>query len=302
MLICDSHADTLYRLAVRPGEPCDVTPERLRAGGVNVQTLALFVGGKPDHARVREVMEASLLQVKRMTDGGVKQIADPRQAREGEQAFMLSVEGCDLLEDDFDLLYRWREKGVRIAALTWNHVNACGMPAMKGDERLPAFGLKAAKEMQRIGIAVDTSHLCEKAFWDLMEGGVVPMASHSCCRALVDTPRNLTDEQLKKLFSTGGYVGVNFYPWFLRGGVTASLEDIAKHVLHMLDLGGENFIGFGSDFDGIECKPEGLDSPADLPRLLDCLRNHGVDEAQIEKIAGRNLLAYFDRVAPEGEK
>lgn len=301
MLICDTHADTLCRLAMREGDSTDVTPESLRAGGVSLQTLALFVGGKPDHESIRRVMDASHEKIRYFSDAGVHQVHDPRDARAGEMAFMLSVEGCDLLSDDFDLLYRWRECGVRIAALTWNHVNACGMPAMKGNEPLPAFGARAAKEMQRIGISVDTSHLCEQAFWDLLDLGIVPMASHSCCRALCDCPRNLTDAQLKALFAAGGYVGVNFYPAFLKENGKAAIEDVARHISHMLSLGGEDNIGLGSDFDGIERKPEGLSSPADLPALFDSLRKRGITEMQIEKIAGRNLISYFERFAPEKE-
>ncbi len=301
MLIADTHADTLYRLAEHKGEACDITPETLRAGGVSLQTLALFVGGRPDHESIRRVTDDSYRMLPRLTDAGIRQIDDPRDAREGECAVMLSVEGCDLLSDDFSLIERWRGMGVRIAALTWNHVNACGTPAVRDDERLPAFGARAAKEMQRVGIAVDVSHLCEKAFFDLLDLGIIPMASHSCCRALCDHPRNLTDAQLKALFAAGGYVGVNFYPRFLDQDGRATMNDVAAHVKRIVSLGGEDHVGFGSDFDGIETKPDGLSSPADLPRLIECLRLNGLTEAQAEKIAGRNLIAYFDRVFPRGE-
>ena len=91
---------------------------------------------------------------------------------------------------------------------------------------------------------------------------------------------------------------MNFYPHFLSESGAATIADVVKHIQHMLDLGGENCVGFGSDFDGIECKPEGLHNPADLPKLIAYLRESGIPEKTVEKISGRNLLAYFDRVFP----
>ena len=116
--------------------------------------------------------------------------------------------------------------------------------------------------------------------------------------ALCNHRRNLTDDQLKALFSAGGYVGVNFYPHFLREDGKAGIEDVCDHVMHMLSLGGEDHVGFGSDFDGIEVKPEGLNGPQDFPSLLSALRARGLSEAQLEKIAGKNLLCYYDRIDP----
>lgn len=299
MLLCDTHADTLYSLAMHPQEEKDVTLEKLRQGGVSAQTLALYVGSSdklPDIARAFEKMFAQEAFLRRQ---GWKKLDDYRDAAAGESAYILSVEGCDLLDNRLDLLSEWRDRGVRMAALCWNYENSLGVPA-KIDQRRPLkpFGREAAKEMQRLGIAPDTSHLNRQGFYDLLEMSVIPLASHSCCDKLCAHCRNLTDDQLRALFAAGGYVGVNFYPWFLREDGKADLDSVCDHVLHMFEMGGEKQVGFGSDFDGIECKPNGLTGPQDFPRLLERLRHRGLTEKEITGLAGENLLAYYDRIDP----
>lgn len=303
MIILDTHADTLYRRSQHPHDKLDVTPEKLKQGGVSVQTMALFVGGSPALPDIAAAFDGMWRESEKLPKEGLKQVTDYRDARDGEAAFIFSVEGCDLLEGHLELLADWRKKGVRMAALTWNYKNCIGTPAkLDAFSPLTPFGKEAVKEMMRLGIAPDTSHLNERGFYDLLEMGIVPLASHSCCKALCNHARNLTDDQLKALFQAGGYVGVNFYPYFLREDGKADLESVCDHVAHMLDMGGEGHIGFGSDFDGIECKPKGLSGPQDFPALLNALRRRGVTEDQIEGIAGKNLMAYYDRIDPRNTK
>ena len=300
MILIDTHADTLHRRAKHPGTETDITPERLRRGGVTVQTMALFVGGSPaleDIARTFDLMWQAGEEMK--AADGLSFLTDYRDAREGQSAFMYSVEGCDLLDGDLALLADWRSRGVRMAALTWNYENCVGTPA-KTDSQTPLkpFGREAVREMARLGIAPDTSHLNQRGFFDLLDLGLRPLASHSCCAALCGHCRNLTDDQLKALFQAGGYVGVNFYPWFLSENGRADLDTVCDHVLHMMDLGGAGMIGFGSDFDGIECKPRGLAGPQDFPALLSALRHRGLTEEDVRGLAGENLLRYYDRIDP----
>lgn len=301
MILCDTHADTLFSRGMRPerSAACDVTMNKLMQGGVSVQTLALYVGGKSDLSHVAAVFESMFTALEQIRREGWQQLSDYRDAREGESAFILSVEGCDLLDGNLSMIEDWRKMGVRMAALTWNHENCVATPAALGpDKGLKPFGREAVKEMQRLGIAVDTSHLNVRGFYDLLEMGIVPLASHSCCSALCDHKRNLTDQQLKDLFSAGGYVGVNFYPHFLRKDGKAAVSDVCDHILHMMEMGGEKHIGFGSDFDGIECKPDGLSGPQDFPALLSALKDRGLSDSQIRGIAGENLLHYYDRIDP----
>ncbi len=299
MIFCDTHCDTVYALTVRPGMPTDVTLERLEKAGVSLQTLALYVGASPKKADIVRLFDRMFKTFLGLTAAGWRQAMDPREAREGEVRVMLSIEGCEILEDSLESIALWRQRGVRMAAITWNYENGLATPAkVDSTTGLKPYGRQAIREMARLGIAPDTSHLNERGFWDILEMGVVPLASHSCCRALCGHQRNLTDEQLKALFRAGGYVGLNFYPWFLSDDGKCTLDTLADHVIHMLDLGGEGYIGFGSDFDGIEEKVPGLDNPLDVPALIETLQRRGVTGDILSGIAGKNLLAYYDRFDP----
>ena len=304
MLIADTHSDTLYAMGVHhlDWSRLMITPERMRQGGVSLQTFALWTGPKGNQGDVAAIAAAEMGAVPELLHAGLRQVDDPSGSKEGEHCFMLSIEGGELFEDGLHTIADWRRKGVRMAALTWNHDNAIGFPAKGGSRKgLTDYGVKAAREMQRLGMAVDTSHLNEAGFFDLFaKTDRVPMASHSCVRRLCDHPRNLSDEQLRMLIRDGGYVGINFYPYFLNADGEATIDTVVEHIDAVCQMGGAGIVGFGSDFDGIECTPDGLENPACIPALLDRLRARGYDEATIAGIAGENLRGYYSRVVNPG--
>lgn len=297
MRICDAHADTLYNLVTVPGKANDLTMERLKKGGVSLQTLAMYVGPKATLEEVEALFDRMLAAFEDLKRRGWAQAFDPGEAVEGETRFMLSIEGCEVFARGLDVIQRYRDLGVRMAAVTWNHENALGTPhCVNATDGLKPYGLEAVREMQRLKIAVDVSHLNEAGFYDILnKTDVPPMASHSCCRAIRDHSRNLTDRQLRDLFGAGGFVGLNFYPSFLGTG-PCTLDTLVDHYDHLLQMGGEGKIGFGSDFDGIETKPEGLDNPEDFPNLIGALRRRGYGEQTIKSIAGEGLIDYFKRI------
>lgn len=299
MFIADTHSDTLFAMAFAPDSPLMITPDRLRQGGVTLQVCALWTGRDGNRGDVDAITTAELNAMPRLTQGGIRQVFDPRDAKPGENCFMLSIEGGEVFEKGIHTVQAWRDKGVRMAALLWNNENALGYPAKSGDQRgLTAYGVQVVKEMQRVGMAVDVSHLNDAGFFDIFsKTNLPPMASHSCCRALCDHFRNLTDEQLRLIIREGGFVGVNFYPHFLSKDGKADAALIARHIDHICQLGGAENVGFGSDFDGIEVTPDNVRNPADIPNLLDELRRLGYDDAAIAGIAGENLLKYFQRIA-----
>ena len=301
MYIADTHSDTLYAMGVQhaPADRLMITPERLCQGGVTLQVFALWTGGKGNKGDVAGIVQAELSQVPGLIAAGLRQVTDPADAKVGEQCFMLSVEGGEVFEPGLHTVQLYRDKGVRMAALLWNNENALGYPAKSGDKRgLTDYGLQVAREMQRVGMAVDVSHLNEAGFYDLFaKTDRPPMASHSCCRALCDHFRNLTDEQLRLMIREGGFVGVNFYPHFLSEDGRADAALIARHIDHICQLGGAEIVGFGSDFDGIETTPDNVRHPGDIPNLLDELRRLGYDDAAVAGIAGENLKRYFARIA-----
>ncbi len=297
MRICDAHCDTLYNLVTGQELGNDITLERLEKGGVSLQTMAMYVGPPATPEEVKQLFDKMLVAYEGLKAQGWQQADDPSEAVAGEVRTMLSIEGCEVFALGLHLIEEYRKKGVRMAAVTWNHLNALGTPhCIDATTGLTPFGLDAVREMQRHKIAVDISHLNLAGVEDIMnKTDVPPMASHSCCRAIKNHSRNLTDGQLKDLFAAGGFVGLNFYPAFLSDG-PSTLDTLVDHFDHMMKLGGEGKIGFGSDFDGIGSKPEGLDNPLDYPNLLNKLRERGYTQRQVESIAGEAMIDYFTRI------
>ena len=139
-------------------------------------------------------------------------------------------------------------------------------------------------------VALDVSHLSDDGVRDALEFSTRPIfASHSNARALCEHTRNLTDDQIKAIIEKKGYIGVNFYSYFLARGRDAVLEDVFRHIDYIAQMGGIDVLGFGSDFDGIEKWPDGLAHPGDYPNLIALLRSHGYSERDIAAIAGGNL-------------
>lgn len=298
MFIADTHSDTLYALGVTHEQHPMITPERLKQGGITLQTFALWTGRDGNKGDYEAIVAAEMRQVPWCLAKGLKQVDDPSEAVEGKNAFMLSIEGGEVFEKDLATVEAWRQKGVRMTALLWNNDNRLGYPAKHGDKRgLTDYGVAVVKKMQRVKMAVDTSHLNEAGFYDIFaKTNHAPLASHSCCKALCDHPRNLTDDQLRLLSRNGGYVGVNFYPFFLSNDGKADVKRVAEHIDHICQLGGEKIVGFGSDFDGIEVTPDGLENPAQVSNLLEELRRRGYTEEAVEGVAGKNLLRYFENL------
>ncbi len=299
MYIADTHSDTLFAMALAPNDPLMITPQRLREGGVTLQVCALWTGRKGNKGDVDAIVSAELAAMPRLIEAGIRKVDDPAEAMPGENCFMLSIEGGEVFEKGIHTVQEWRDKGVRMAALLWNNENAIGYPAKSGDKRgLTAYGLQVAKEMQRLGMAVDVSHLNEAGFYDLFsKTNKAPMASHSCCRKLCDHFRNLTDDQLRLMIREGGFVGVNFYPHFLSEDGKADAALIARHIDHICQLGGAEIVGFGSDFDGIEVTPADVNHPGEIPNIFAELRKLGYDDKAIQGIAGENLVKYYARIA-----
>lgn len=304
MFVVDTHCDTLLARSVSSNEftkrpTPDVTPERLRDGGVTLQVCALFsgsVGPKGTGADApRAMADAQFAALSQLTDNGVRQVDSPFDAKEGETSLMLSIEGGEIIGESLQDLRDYRRLGVRLMALTWNFENAIAYPHCQGGHhRLKPFGWDVVREMNRLGIAADVSHLGEGGFWDLIfHNDKPPMASHSCCRKLRNHTRNLTNDQIRALIECGGWMGINFYTSFLTDTGYANLDTVVDHMAHVADLGGIGILGLGSDFDGIESAPEGLEHPGKVPALLAALKRRGFSDADIEGIAGKNFLRYM---------
>ena len=212
---------------------------------------------------------------------------------------LLAIEGLGN-QPDFSLgdIKDYYDAGVRIMSLVWNHDNALCGGNLGEDTGLTPLGKEVLFEMEKQRIILDVSHISDKGFSDVVENYTLPFcATHSVSRALVDHPRNLTDEQFLEIVKRGGVCGVNFYPPFLTGENTADCNDVIRHIEHFLSLGGENSIGLGSDFDGMPIVPSDLKNSKDFNNLFSALSSLNYSNELIEKIAFRNFTTFFAKQA-----
>ncbi len=210
---------------------------------------------------------------------------------------LLSIEGGGAIGGRMERLREMYVRGVRMMTLTWNGScelgDGCGVPNAQG---LTAFGRHVVKEMERLGMVIDVSHLSERGFYDVAEETSCPfIASHSNSRAICEHPRNLTDEQFRVLVHRSGLVGINLYPEFLGPEKSNGCEMIYRHLCHFLELGGENTVALGTDFDGAEM-PEDLQSVDRLPVLREYLLKKNLPEKQIDKFFFQNAYDFFHKV------
>jgi membrane dipeptidase len=225
--------------------------------------------------------------------------------KRGKIAALIGIEGGHAIEDSLRLLRDYYALGVRYMTLT--HTNTNNWADSSGDmtkagvthhNGLTGFGKEVVREMNRLGMMVDISHVADKTFWDALDVSKSPLiASHSSCRALANVPRNMTDEMIVALAGKGGVIQINFNCGFLSTTATgepgkprAKLADVVAHIDHVKQIAGIGAIGIGSDFDGVDCTPEGLDDVSKFPNLTRALLEKGYSPEDIRKIYGGNLL------------
>ena len=206
-------------------------------------------------------------------------------------AGLLSVEGGEALAGNIENLGLFYEMGVRIITLCWNYQNEIADGVMSaGYAGLTDFGKTVVSEMNRFGMLIDVSHLSEKSFWDVIECSKMPIsATHSNAKKIKNHPRNLSDAQIKAILKKNGCIGINIYPEFVSGN-TCNICDIVRHIEYIMALGGENNIGIGSDFDGIDTLPQSLNGAEDLEKIFNSLLRLGYSEKSVSKLAGGNFL------------
>lgn len=310
--LVDFHCDVLSKLLVDPkltfmnsqSDKLDVTYERLKQAGTAVQIFAIYI---PES--INGPIEPILESIDRfyqhvLTCPDMKFIQTKADLSEcvslGKMGAMLSLEGVDGLQGNLSLLRVLYQLGVRAAGLTWNHANwaADGVMEPRGGG-LTAKGKDLIRECDRLGILIDVSHLSERAFWETADlAARTIIASHSNARAIFDHPRNLTDEQLKAIIALQGMVGITFVPWFLANGENVTIHDVLRHIEHVCELGGENHIMFGSDFDGIDHYVSELTHPGQVYALHEALLRHYSAE-QTERFLSGNALSFLAHHLPD---
>ncbi|HXS98937.1 MAG TPA: dipeptidase [Candidatus Limnocylindrales bacterium] len=333
---------------------------RMKKGGMGAQFFAVYVAAsyvEGNHAANRTLQMIDTVRhdiVERYPNDFVfaTTAADIRRAHEQHKiAALMGIEGGHAIEDSLRLLRDYYALGVRYMTLTHsnsNHWADSSGDAKKPNNGLSAFGKDVVREMNRLGMIVDISHVSDKTFWDALEVSRAPIfASHSSCRAISPAPRNMTDEMIVALAKKGGVIQINFSCDFLNpqaaaaakaiqdklvplreelikkyaaepNGIAraqkeawdrasgnapkprATLADVVKHINHVVAIAGVDAVGLGSDFDGIDCAPEGLSSVDQWPNLTRALLEEGYTAEEIRKIYGENtlrLMTAVERVA-----
>ncbi len=380
---------------------------RARSGNLGVEFFSIWVDPVryKDHYtwRALDMIDAVHQAAQQHTNDlvmaySVKDILAARNGPHKRIAALIGIEGGHAIEGDIRVLRDFYRLGARYMTLTWSNSNELGQssgdikpapaaggpsvgpyptasipPAPAGDNPKPHdpgltdFGRNVVREMNRLGMMVDISHVSDRSFYHALVVSRAPViASHSSSRAITNHPRNLTDDMLVALARNGGVAQVNFYCGFISdeynaqskaydeahpaeakraqeiwmapvpaSGASVSaypagaepavqktpetlaelkrlmamkeavvlrppLSVLIDHFDHMIQVAGVDHVGIGSDFDGVECLPQGIDGPQDLPRITAELVKRGYSAEDLHKILGGNLLRVFadvERVA-----
>lgn len=344
-LVVDGHVDT-PTLMVEEDYDLDrrhssnrshVDLPRMEAGGLDAAFFSLYVapyygeGARAvarAHAQIEAVRSAAAKTPDRLA------IAETRAdvtsaAREGRTALLLGIEGGHALATSPDTLRMFAERGVRYVTLT--HVNTNRWADSSQDEArhggLTALGREMVQTMNDLGVLVDLSHVSDSTFSDAIDVSRAPViVSHSSCRALTPSGRNVTDEQLRAVAGNGGVVMINFFDAMVNPHLDdetfaearrrveqsgqgmayiwsaiydlrreqsipgATWGDVVDHIDHAVQVAGVDHVGIGSDFDGVFDLPRGLEDVERLPWITYGLLRRGYSEEDVYKILGGNVL------------
>lgn len=296
---------------------------QLREGGVILQVLPVyteeqFVGEGALRRALLLLEEARLLAEMHSNDVVIVETSGAlfRALEQGRIALLLAIEGAEPVGNDLAMLDVFWRSGVRMASLTWNRrtMLADGVGEHDTGGRLTALGMEAVAEMERLGVVLDVSHLSLAGFWHVAEIARRPfVASHSSCRAVHDHPRNLTDEQVRAIAASGGFVGINAFGPFLHD--KPELRHYVNHVAHAVELVGSEHVALGPDFlddvaravdpilqgalVDLTALPlvEGLRRPADLATLGPLLVDR-LGERDAYAVASRTLIDFLGQALP----
>ena len=259
---------------------------------------------------VATAMTARLFRLERSSGGRVRvarTVAEIRRAMaEGALAAVLHFEGAEPIDPGLDALEVFYQAGLRSLGPVWSRPNAFahGVPFRHPSSPdtgpgLTDAGLALVRACNELRIVLDLSHLNEKGFWDIARVSSAPLvASHSNAHALCASARNLTDDQLRAIRESGGLVGVNYATCFIRedgrNDPATTLDDLLRHVDHLLERLGAGGVALGSDFDGAVI-PAAIGDVAGLPNLVQALLDHGFGDELVRRIAHENWLDLLHR-------
>jgi membrane dipeptidase len=355
IMIVDTHIDVPYRLTdewediSKKTANGDFDYPRAIQGGLNVAFIAIYTPAELEDIGSSKTKADNLIT---MVENLTKEHPDKfalassvsdvtKQFNAGVISFPLGMENGSPIEGKIENVKYFYTKGIRYITLAHsksNHISDSSYDENKKWNGLSPFGKRVVKEMNRLGIMVDVSHVSDSAFYQVLEISKAPViASHSSCRYF--TPgweRNMSDEMIKALAKNGGVIQINFGSSFLDNEIRkkssrnsnyikkhitekkltakeakefktnynkenhagyASVKDVVAHIDHVVKLVGIDYVGLGSDFDGVgDSLPEGLKNVSQYPNLIYELLKSGYSENDIKKICSGNILRVWSEV------
>ncbi|WP_417446681.1 dipeptidase [Kangiella sp.] len=356
-IIADTHVDVPYRLLEKyddvsgSTEGGDFDYPRAVKGGLDAPFMSIYTPADLEEKGGSKAQAEQLIDmVEKMAADSPEKFAialSPgdllRNFRQGVMSLPMGMENGSPLEGDLANVEHFFKRGIRYITLAHslsNHLSDSSYDEARPNDGLSDFGRAVVKEMNRLGMMVDVSHLSDKAFYDVLEVSEVPViASHSSAREF--TPgfeRNMSDEMIKALAEKGGVIFINFGSTFVsqasrdnydaykearqkfmdENGVSvehesvmtfteqyraekpfefADLAIVLNHFDHVIDLVGVDYVGIGSDYDGVgDSLPTGLKDVSTYPNLIEGLLVRGYSEDDIAKILSGNLLRVWTQV------
>lgn len=317
---------------------------RMRKGGLNALFFSIYMSGTVTGPKaVNDALER-IAAVHKLAQDLPDQVAlcttaeEVRQAHQaGKIAGLMGMEGGHMINNSLAVLRMYARLGVRYLTLT--HSINTDWADSSGDQPkhngLTDFGKQVVRELNRLGVMVDVSHVADKTFWDALEVSQAPIiASHSSCRAISGHARNMTDDMIKAMAARGGVIQINYLDSYLDQALfeygqkaqalrrelmqkypgpenaakrreemarvfgpapKASWEKIVEHIDHAVKLAGIDHVGLGSDFDGGPM-PVGMEDVTHLPKITEALLRKGYKEEDVRKILGGNTLRLMAEV------
>jgi membrane dipeptidase len=342
----DAHCDTILKIVqndadfTMPGGMHVTLPEMLEAG-ICAQIFAACIIAERSRGREDEIAMEMVRRVASLCEEHPDRLILAKTAADleaacagsGRIAAIPALEGADPLLGDPWALTAFHREGVRLLTLAWSDNAFCGTARGSG-AGLTKKGEELVGLCEDLGVMVDVSHASDEAFWDVCAAASKPfVASHSNCRELCPTARNLTDEMIRAVGERGGVVGVNLYSGFLSPEFSTAAEDyeqralkavesgettyeeagaaisahlaamprpalsiLIDHMKRIVRVGGEDCVGLGGDLDGIDSAPAEIRSVADYPKITRLLEEAGMSADQIEKTCHGNFERVFREV------
>lgn len=322
-MIFDGHSDIWTDVTIKTlnGEKDIIRKyhlDKLKKGNITGSIFVIWIDPPytdQPYKRSMEIVDSIKKEIEYCKDSIMiaRSFDDIEKAKREEKFYVfIGLEGLSSIGENLDLIDYFYDFGARHASLTWNEENALATGVRGSAQRgLTELGKKAVHKINNKKMLLDVSHLNEKSFWDVAHETESPIiASHSNCKHLCDVPRNLSDEQLKKIAELGGVVGINSFNEFVHHDIEKQdIKMLVQHIEHMANVMGINHVGIGMDYcDFLDDSSmssfsqqetsytKGLEDASKTNKLLIEMEKAGFTAEDIEKVAYKNFHNIIKKV------